>query len=212
MVLINIRKSVFLMIPLFAFFLSACESKRSEKEKQGAVTEGVNQTMKTERTTPAERIVDLFDAALNGQMDVVKNAMEQTGDVDTVNENGHTPLMLAAYNGHTAIVKLLLEKGANVNLKDPEGRSPLMFAASGPFAETVKLLLEHGADVNLADNGEHFTPLMYAAAEGQLDVVKVLLEYGADISMKDVDGDTATSFARKNGHTKVAELIEQFGK
>ncbi len=210
--LLNIRNFVFLMISVFVFSLFSCESRRSEKVKTGTKSASGNQNVNAEEQPSSESIVDLYDAALNGQLDVVKNMLDRISNIDTVNENGHTALMLAAYNGRTPIVKLLLEKGANINRRDPEGRSPLMFAASGPFAETVKLLLKHGADVNMADNGEHFTPLMYAAAEGHLNVVKVLLDHGADASMKDVDGDTAASFARKNGHTKVAELIEQYGK
>ncbi len=51
-------------------------------------------------------------------------------------------------------------------------------------------------------------PLMHAAAEGQLEVAKLLLENGADPSLKDIDGETAALFARNNGHTEVAGLIQ----
>jgi ankyrin repeat protein len=55
---------------------------------------------------------------------------------------------------------------------------------------------------------EGFTALMTAAAEGQLEVVRLLLERGADPTLVDTDGDTALSFARQNGHTMVAQLLE----
>ncbi len=49
---------------------------------------------------------------------------------------------------------------------------------------------------------------MFAASEGHVDVVKLLLTHNADKTLVDVDGDTAASFARKNNHTKVVELLE----
>ena len=48
-----------------------------------------------------------------------------------------------------------------------------------------------------------------AAAEGQADVVKLLLKHKADITLKDVDGDTAESFAAKNGHTAVVKILQE---
>ena len=50
---------------------------------------------------------------------------------------------------------------------------------------------------------------MFAAAEGQAKVVNTLLSAGADHTMKDTDGDTAKSFAEKNGHGVVVALIEK---
>ena len=88
------------------------------------------------------------------------------------------------------------------------GRTALLYASTGPFAPTVKLLLDHQADPNMVDFDEHFSPLMHAAAEGQLEVVKLLLENGADPTLKDIDGETAALFARTNGHTEVAGLIQ----
>ena len=40
---------------------------------------------------------------------------------------------------------------------------------------------------------------MTAAAEGQLEVVRLLLEHGANPGLKDKDGDTAESFAQREG-------------
>jgi ankyrin repeat protein len=49
---------------------------------------------------------------------------------------------------------------------------------------------------------------MFAAAEGHIDVVRILLEYNADPSLEDIDGDTAETFARQNGHSEVADLLK----
>ena len=156
-------------------------------------------------TTPN---IPIHQAAFEGNLDELKNNLRNHTNVDLSNEDGHTPLMLAAFNGHTDAVRILIDKGASVQIVDKKGLTPLHFAASGPFPETVEVLLKNGANINAIDSLEHFTPLMYAAAEGNTDVVKILLKHGADKNLKDVDGDTAANFARKNKHTEIVELLK----
>lgn len=157
--------------------------------------------------SPQERA--LHEAAYAGDLEAVHPLVAGGVPVDVADPDGRTPLMWAAFNGHTAVVSYLLENGASINAKDESGREALMFASSGPFAETVELLLQRGADVNAQGTLEGFTALMTAAAEGQVDVVRLLLAYGADPAVKDVDGDTAESFAGQKGHKAVIELLHK---
>ena len=150
----------------------------------------------------------VLGAALEGQLELVVSALKNGYQVNAQDPAGRTAIMYAAYNGHTDIVKELIKAGAEVDLKDQGGSTALMFASSGPFIETVTLLLDKGTDINAIDSNEHFTALMWAAAEGQAEVVKLLLEHGADISLKDVDGDTAESFATKAGKFEVAQILK----
>jgi ankyrin repeat protein len=178
---------------------------------------GTERTQPEASTFPARNFQDqgipagisLHEAALAGNTEWTATLVNRTRHVDTLDGEGHTPLMLAAFNGHTGIAALLLDKGADVNRKDPQKLTPLHFAASGPFPEMVKMLLQRGADINSAVNDDRFTPLMYAAAEGHLEVVKILVAHGADTTVKDKDGDTAESFARKNNHTEVAGFLQK---
>lgn len=200
-----IRKFIMLSVVTLVFSLAGCKdtSKKSEKNDKSNLEVGGNDSKMLDP--------DAFrDAALNGQLEKVSAMIPEMTNVDVSDETGHTALMLAAYNGHTEIVRQLLNKGADVNHIDLDGRTSLMYAASGPFAETVRLLLKYDAKLDIVDNGEHFTALMFAAAEGHLDVVEVLMKKGANASLKDVDDDTAESFARKNGHNEVADFIKNF--
>jgi ankyrin repeat protein len=152
---------------------------------------------------------EVVEAALYGKVETIKKALAEGYKVDSRDPEKRTALMYAAFNGQTAIAKLLIEAGADVNAQDKIGTSSLMFAASAPGGtETVQLLLDSGAKINMIDNNEHFTALMWAAAEGQAEKVTLLLKHKADATLKDVDGDTAESFAAKAGHTAIAQLLK----
>ncbi len=203
---ISIKKIWIFIVFTGVVFSYACENKSSKSVKEKISGESVK-TQKTKKTVDMQAF---REAALNGRVQKVKEILPDLKNVDAADENGNTALMLAGYNGHTEIVRLLLDHDADINHFNPEGRNVLMYTASGPYPETVELLLDRGAELNRADKGEHFTALMWAAAEGNMEVVKVLLKHGADASLKDVDGDTAASFARKNGHDEVADFIEKY--
>ena len=159
------------------------------------------------RTAEASEDQLFREACLEGFVDKVESFIGDGTDLNAMDEDGRTGLMLAAFNGHTAIVKLLLENKVAVNTIDFLGRSALMYASTGHFPETVEYLLLHGADPNLIDNSEGFTALMFAGAEGNIKVVRMLLDHGANPDIMDKDGDTAESFARQNGHIEVADVL-----
>jgi ankyrin repeat protein len=149
----------------------------------------------------------LWQAALEGQVDVMAAAVEKGARVEAADGDGRTALMYAAFNGHEEAVQWLLDRRAAVDTRDNEGRTPLMFASSGPFPSTTQLLLDYGSNPNDADEAEGWTALMFAAGEGQLEVVRVLLKYGADPSALDADGDAAADHAAKKHHDEVAQTL-----
>lgn len=178
--------------------------QHSQNKKTTAKSTHTNTKMEGDSTMQP---YELMQAALDGNADTVKKALESGINPNISDGEGQRPLMLAAYNGHVDVMKMLITEGAKIDVADKSRRTPLMFASTGPFPKAVKLLVDHGAEVNAIDNGEGWTPLMFAAAEGNTEVVKVLLEAGADPSIIDVDDDTAYSFAAKNQHTETAELL-----
>jgi len=148
-----------------------------------------------------------WDAALDGEIETVRQAIEGGVDVNSMDEQQRSALLLASFNGHTSVVKLLLDQDARLGHRDAMGRTALMFASTGSNAETVELLLDAGAEINAVDTGEGFTALMHAAAEGQVEVVQIFLKYKADPAIRDVDGDTARDFASQNRHSEVVKLL-----
>ena len=155
-----------------------------------------------------EKEAQLHQAALEGDLSLVKALVEEGTAVNAMDADGRTALMYAAFNGHSQVVLYLLDQDAVPDRRDLLGRTALFFASTGPFPETVSILIDRGSEVNVVDSNEHFSPLMHAAAEGNLDVVKLLVTAGADTRLKDIDGDDAASFARQAGHAAVVQYLE----
>ncbi len=197
---------IFEILLVTFWVLTGCKTRNEKSDKSSReVQESVTSD------TP-DLDISIHQAALEGQINMVRKMLTEGLDANKIDEDGRTPLMYAAFNGRDEIIKILIEKGAMINACDTNGRTALMMASSGPYPATVKTLLDHQADPDLTDKEEHFTALMYAAAEGQLDVVRILLAYNADPALKDVDGDDALTFAKNNGHTEIATILISFKK
>lgn len=84
----------------------------------------------------------------------VESLIIKGGDVNAVDEQGRTVLMLAAMHHPSELIPyLLIQGGADVNAKTPDtGKTALFFAVqynSNP--EIVSALLNYGADQNITD-------------------------------------------------------------
>ncbi|KAL4248984.1 Ankyrin repeat-containing domain superfamily protein [Abortiporus biennis] len=98
---------------------------------------------------PAETIQfahRMFDAARNGDVPLLKTALEARLPINLTNQQGNTILMLAAYAGHTELTKLLISRGADVNRPNDRGQSPLAGAVFKGYDEIVKALVAGGAN------------------------------------------------------------------
>ena len=103
--------------------------------------------------------IPLWEAAMNGNIEAVKQHLAAGADVNVKDDNwGATPLHFAARNGHKDVVELLVVKGAAMNTKDDDGRTPLHMVAGIGHNEITELLIAKGADVNAKDK-RSFTPL-----------------------------------------------------
>uniref|UniRef100_F6SZH9 Uncharacterized protein n=1 Tax=Ciona intestinalis TaxID=7719 RepID=F6SZH9_CIOIN len=91
---------------------------------------------------------ELHEAALNGRLLQLRKLIDQTENVNLLDENNLTPLHEACINGKSACVKLLLSAFANPNVEDVCGRTPLYFACWRGCYKCCDLLLQKGATVN----------------------------------------------------------------
>jgi len=149
---------------------------------------------------------ELFDAARNNQVAILKPYLESKGDPNARDEGGHTLLILAAYNGQKDAVDLLLKYGADVNSQDRMG-TPLMAACFKGDKAIVDRLLKAGARVN-DRNGIGATALMFAALTAQFEVVQVLRKHSADVDVVDERGLTARKLAEQQGNDEMVKVLE----
>ena len=205
--------SILLLLVAICVFPSCKDGRKNRTEQSKAPENEVKVPLRApEQEIPpaATHEEQLFrEACMQGLAAEVQKYLDSGVDPAAADGDGRTGLMLAAFNGHADIVKMLLDRDVPVNKTDLSGRTALMYASTGHFPETVETLLTGGADPNLADHQEGFTALMFAAAEGNARVVRLLLDHGANPDTKDIDGDTAETFALQNGHTEVAEMLAQ---
>ena len=126
-------------------------------------------------------------------------------DVNRLNANGESPLMLAALRGELALSETLVKRGADVN---KTGWTPLHYAASNGHVAVIKLLLENYAYID-AESPNGSTPLMMASLYGSVEAVKLLVDEGADPLLKNQKGLTALEFAKTGERLDAIQLLEK---
>jgi ankyrin repeat protein len=146
----------------------------------------------------------LYQAIRNRDLASLKSWLK-TGDVNTRDTRGATPLMYTAAFGTAEAMKLVLDAGADVNAKNSFDATALIWAAGDPVKS--RLLLEHGADVN-ARSKQGRMPLMVAAhRDGSSEIVRLMLTKGADVTAKDAQGNGALMLASQNGDVETMRLL-----
>jgi ankyrin repeat protein len=96
--------------------------------------------------------MDIFTAALFGDLKSVRQHIQAGTDLDEKDAYGSTPLIIAATFGKTEVAKALIEAGADVNVTNNDGATALHSAAFLCRTEIVVALLNNGADKNIKNN------------------------------------------------------------
>ena len=178
--------------------------------------------------------ISIHDAAREGNIEAIKQAIADGAEVNAKGIGGFTPLLIAAMEGHNEVVELLISKGADVDARQyGNGLTPLRFAAERGYKEIVELLISKGADVNAKEG--NLTALNWADGEiadllrkhggktgaelsihkaaeaGNIEAVKQHLAAGANVNAKDEDGATPLHLAYENGNGEVVKYLVEKG-
>lgn len=173
-----------------------------------------------------------------GNIQKVKDFLDEGIEVDLRDNRGYTPLMIATDEGHSEIAKILIDAGANINAKSNVNimRPPINISSSDRYSEFENLLYEGDERLNnwevtdytdfqvnailfeltiencIKDNrGHDQTALILASDNGGVDVVRMLINTRAELDLKNINEDTALMRASMRGHTEIVEILCEAG-
>ena len=114
----------------------------------------------------------------------IRLLLQLGANVNHIDINGRTPLMLATSMGRKTSVEMLMNNYAANNIFDNFGWSALMFGVYYNHIEVVTFMLDSGVDPNLA-SPQGLTALKIAQEHNRIKMVDLLLEYGAMVTKED---------------------------
>jgi ankyrin repeat protein len=186
------------------------------KEPEPGLMKGVDLVTASDTSGPKERSISpsnispFLKAAMQGNYGVVVSLIDQGTDVEEINSEGRTALMISASNGSLDMINTLLHAGANVNATSEKGWTALMVTIKNADSQTAELLLQNGADVNHL-SPDRWTALAEATNQGQTALMEKLLDYGADPETKSSHDWTPLMHAAYRGDQVGVKLLLRAG-
>ena len=119
----------------------------------------------------------------------ISRLISQGVDVNKVDEDGFTPLIIASVFCRPKTAELLLKAGADVNKSNKYG-PPLYHTVTDNCGILTKILIDHGADARWVNKRNGANLLHYASVLGADSEVYDLINAGADINGLDSDGNS----------------------
>ncbi|GAC1545797.1 MAG: ankyrin repeat domain-containing protein [Candidatus Velthaea sp.] len=126
-------------------------------------------------------LLDIFEAAGLGALEALIERLEEDASaVDSVAQDGWTPLHLAAFFGNNECIKELLRRGATIDAVSQNQMrvTPLQSACAGNHTLAVATLVAKNADVNAEQEGG-YRALDAALDAGNEEIVHLLRLAGA---------------------------------
>ncbi len=156
--------------------------------------------------------------------------------VNTRNERGHSPVLIAQYHRKRELVTMLLAAGPDLDIfdaasvgrtarvaelldRDPslvgaysgDGFFPLGLAAFFGHPETVRLLLARGADAAQVARNPMKVQALHSAVTGSFDSVTLLVEAGAPVNAQQDKGWTPLHEAVNRNDLEMTRYLVEHG-
>lgn len=158
----------------------------------------------------------LHQAIKNKDYEEVKYLLENgrlCSSLNSMDNQGMTPLMVAVRQGEESIIELLLQSGADPNKENPNDfKTALHMASTLKNSQIVRLLLKYGAaDSILLEDKKKYTPVQRGVITGNVDAIEAMLEYKPEIAKNfnqpDSYGVTDIQRAGRSGNIKMVGLL-----
>ena len=106
--------------------------------------------------------------------------LDHGAEIEAVNDDLRTPLMVACEYGRPNMTRLLVSRGAQVNKIDRLGRTAMILAILDGYntIEILQILLDAGAEINIRD--EDGRSALDYARDNNHEVEQFLISHGAN--------------------------------
>lgn len=150
--------------------------------------------------------LDIFDVARKGTLEQLSNLININQDtVNSINQRGDSPLVLACYYGNNEVAKKLIDIVKDINIESKEG-TPLTATIFTKNFELSSYLIKHGANIEQTNKSGQ-TPLLLALINNDIKAAKLLIEFDANTTIKDKNNMAAIDYAKAINNEDLIKLI-----
>ncbi|KAF5615103.1 ankyrin repeat [Fusarium sp. NRRL 52700] len=159
----------------------------------------------------AVRNEPIVKAAIRGDMDQLKNLLQQPGvDVNIRDGMGDTALFAAVCHDKVDAAALLLEAKADPNIQSSDSWAALHAVSRSGNQELAALLLDWKANTEIKDQAG-WTPLHVSSLYGTNAIADLLLKRKANSNTQDLDGLSPLHTAVDFGQRDVIQTLVRHG-
>lgn len=166
--------------------------------------------------TDIQKMSPLHCASMFDNPDIVQFLVSEGADINALDKEHRTPLLLAASRGGWRTVNTLIRLGANIQLKDVNSRNVLHLVIMNggrleDFAEEVTKAQSKTYLLQLLNEKDKTgcSPLHYASREGHIKSLENLIRLGACINLKNNNNESPLHFAARYGRfNTVKQLLD----
>lgn len=144
--------------------------------------------------------------------EIIRELIASGAEINTIDMDGNTPLLLAINNKNLETVKSLISLGANVNYKNikSNGETPLLLASKGGNSLVVEELIKAGADIEVSYKDKN-SPLMVAINSGDIQTVNALIKAKANVNSSNSNGVSPLMLAAKSKNLEIVKKLLDSG-
>lgn len=154
--------------------------------------------------TDIQRMTPLHCASMFDHPEIVSYLANEGADINALDKEKRSPLLLAASRGGWRTVHVLIRLGANIYLKDVNHRNVLhlVIMNGGRLEDFAKEVCKVESQPYLLDllnekDNTGCSPLHYASREGHIRSLENLIRLGAVINLKNNNNESPLHFAAR---------------
>lgn len=166
--------------------------------------------------TDAQKMTPLHCASMFDHPEIVEYLVNEGADINALDKEHRSPLLLAASRGGWKTVHTLIRLGADISVKDVNHRNVLHLVIMNggrleEFAQEVSKTQSNTQLLQLLNEKDNSgcSPLHYASREGHIRSLENLIRLGACINLKNNNNESPLHFAARYGRfNTVKQLLD----